>query len=92
MNESKQDRKRRLSRARSARYRKNKRDQVARVKGVKFKGVFGVGTMADLEHIRAECGCQNIEEAIALMVRFVAASVRLDPLAVRTAMNPRNPV
>ena len=92
MNESKQDRKRRLSRARSARYRKNKRDQVARVKGVKFKGVFGAGTMADLEHIRVECGCQDIEEAIALMARFVAASVRLDPPAMRKAMNPRNPV
>ena len=92
MNESKQDRKRRLSRERSRRYRKNKRLQLARVKGVKFKGVFGAGTMADLEHICAACGCQNIEETIALMARFVATSVRLDPPAVRAAMNPRNPV
>lgn len=72
MSESKAERKRRLSRARSARYRQGKRLQVERVKGVKFKGVFGAGTMADLEHVRAACGCRNIEEAISLLARLGA--------------------
>lgn len=92
MSESKAQRKRRLSRARSARYRLAKRQQVERVQGVKFKGMFGAGTMAALEHIRAVCGCRDIEEAITLLARFGDGFARRDPVAFQAAMDPRNPV
>lgn len=92
MSESKQDRKRRLSRARSARYRRGKRDQARRVDAVKFKASFGAGTMRDLEQIRAVADCSDLEETIALMARFVAAAARQAPDQVRASMDPRNPV
>lgn len=92
MNESKQDRKRRLSRARSARYRKGKRDQVQRMQGTKFKAVFGAGTIADLEQIRTVGECDDLEETIVMMARFVAAAARNTPDLVRAQMNPRSPV
>lgn len=92
MSESKQDRKRRLSRARSARYRRGKREQTKRVDAVKFKASFGAGTMLDLEQIRAVADCSDLEETIALMARFVAAAARQAPDQVRASMDPRNPV
>lgn len=92
MSESIQDRKRRLSRARSARYRRAKRDQIKRVEAVKFKATFGAGTIHDLEQIRAVADCSDLEETIALMARFVAAAARQAPDQVRASMDPRNPV
>lgn len=92
MSESKAERKRRMSRARSARYRQEKRLQVERVKGVKFKGTFGAGTMADLERVRSAWQCRDIEEAIAMMARVVAAAGRNDPAGIRAALARGKPV
>jgi hypothetical protein len=92
MNETKQDRKRRLSRARSARYRKAKREQKQRVKAVKFKAELGAGTIADMECIRLVGGYITVEEGLTLAVRYMAGMARRNPQAFIKAMNPSNPV
>ncbi|SED35456.1 hypothetical protein [Pseudomonas anguilliseptica] len=83
---------RRLSRARSARYRAAKRKQKQVVKAVKFKAELGAGTMADMECIRLAGDLATVEEGLTLAVRYMAGMARRDLQAFRDAMNPRNPV
>jgi hypothetical protein len=92
MSETKSERRRRLSRARSARYRAAKRKQKQVVKAVKFKAELGAGTMADMECIRLAGDLATVEEGLTLAVRYMAGMARRDLQAFRDAMNPRNPV
>jgi hypothetical protein len=90
MSETKSERRRRLSRVRSARYRAAKRRQKQVVKAVKFKAELGAGTLADMECIRMAGGLATVEEGLTLAVRYMAGLARRNPAAFLDAMNPRN--
>ena len=88
--ESKQDRKKRLSRDRSARCRALRKHRLQAIGATKLKMVIGSGTAADIECIRQTGGFEESAEALTLCIRFMATMARRDATAFRHAIDPRS--
>lgn len=88
--ESKQDRKKRLSRVRSARCRALKKKRLQTIGATKFKMMIGTGTAADIECIRQMGGFEESAEAVAQSIRYMAAMARRDACAFQHAIDPRS--
>jgi hypothetical protein len=88
--ESKLERKRRLSRNRSARFRAAKKARLLAINATKLKMVIGSGTAADIEDIRQIGGFEESAEGLTLCIRYMAAMARRDASAFRQALNPSN--
>ena len=89
LQESKQDRKRRLSRDRSARCRALKKKRLQAIGATKFQMMIGSGTASDIECIRQIGEFDDTAEAVTLCLRCMAALARRDAAAFKLAINPR---
>lgn len=87
--ESKQDRKKRLSRERSARFRALKKQRLQAIGASKLKMLVGRGTAADIECIRQIGGFEESAEGVTLCIRYMAAMARRDAQIFRKAIDPR---
>ncbi|MFL1552479.1 hypothetical protein ACI77I_25920 [Pseudomonas sp. D47] len=88
--ESRHDRKKRLSRDRSARCRALKKQRLQAIGATKLKIVIGSGTASDIECIRQTGGFEESAEALVQSIRYMAAMARRDACAFRHAIDPRS--